>query len=103
MKPCGPALSGPALPAWIDTAMPVKTSTMIGITSAPNPANFTSRAWIFFPRYSGVRPIMRPPMNTAMTAYIKMVYMPLPVPPGVTSPSIIPVIRPKPPIGVNES
>ena len=48
--------------------MPVRTSTVIGITSAPSPASFTSRAWIFFPRYSGVRPIIKPPMNTAMTA-----------------------------------
>ena len=48
--------------------MPVRISTVIGITSAPRPASFTSRAWIFFPRYSGVRPIIRPPMNTAMMA-----------------------------------
>ena len=41
---------------------------MIGITSAPRPASFTSRAWIFFPRYSGVRPIIKPPMKTAMMA-----------------------------------
>ena len=41
---------------------------MMGITRAPSPASFTSRDWIFFPKYSGVRPIMRPPMNTAMTA-----------------------------------
>ncbi len=39
---------------------------MRGITSAPSPASFTSFAWIFLPRYSGVRPIIRPPMNTAM-------------------------------------
>src|ERR1700729_1365229 len=32
-----------------------------------------------------------------------MVYSPLPVPPGVTSPSIMPVSRPMPPMGVNES
>ncbi len=103
MKPWGPPLSGPARPAWIDTAMPVITSTMIGMTRMPNPAIFTSRAWIFLPRYSGVRPIIRPPMNTAMIAKSRIVYRPLPVPPGVTSPSIIPVRRPKPPIGVNES
>ena len=30
-------------------------------------------------------------------------YRPLPVPPGVTSPSIMPVIGPKPPIGLYES
>ena len=41
---------------------------MSGITSDPRPASFTSRAWIFLPRYSGVRPIISPPMNTAMMA-----------------------------------
>ena len=68
MKPCGPAFSGPARPAWTDTAIAVRMSTVIGMTSAPRPASFTSRAWIFLPRYSGVRPTIRPPMNTAMMA-----------------------------------
>jgi hypothetical protein len=39
-------------------------------------------------------------MNTAMMANSKIVYMPLPTPPGVISPSIIPVSVAKPPIGV---
>ena len=68
MKPWGPAFTGPARPAWIDTAMAVKTSTIMGMTRAPRPASFTSLAWIFLPRYSGVRPIIRPPMKTAMMA-----------------------------------
>ena len=48
--------------------MPVTMSTVRGMTSDPRPANFTSLAWIFFPRYSGVRPIISPPMNTAIMA-----------------------------------
>ncbi len=48
--------------------MAVNTMTMIGMTSAPRPASFTSVACIFLPKYSGVRPIIRPPMNTAMMA-----------------------------------
>ena len=68
MKPCGPALSGPARPAATETAIAVRTSTVMGMTSAASPASLTSRAWIFLPRYSGVRPIMSPPMNTAMMA-----------------------------------
>ena len=40
----------------------------MGMTSVPKPASLTSVAWIFFPRYSGVRPTMRPPMKTAMMA-----------------------------------
>ena len=41
---------------------------MIGITRAARPASFTSLACIFLPKYSGVRPIIKPPMNTAMMA-----------------------------------
>ena len=48
--------------------MPTKMSTVMGMTNAPRPASLTSLAWIFFPRYSGVRPIINPPMNTAMMA-----------------------------------
>ena len=39
-------------------------------------------------------------MNTVMMANSKMVYRPLPTPPGETSPSIIPVSTANPPIGV---
>ena len=73
------------------------------MTSTRSAASLTSLAWIFLPRYSGVRPTMRPPMNTAMIAKARIVYMPAPAPPGETSPSIIPVRGPMPPIGVNES
>ncbi len=68
-----PRVERAALPAVVDTAMPEMTSTITGITRAPKPASFTSLAWIFFPRYSGVRPIIRPPMKTAIIAYMRMV------------------------------
>ena len=68
MKPWGPRFSGPARPAASDTAMAVRMRTVMGITRDASPASFTSLAWIFFPRYSGVRPIISPPMNTAMMA-----------------------------------
>ena len=48
--------------------MPVRMRTIIGITSDPSPASLTSLAWIFLRMYSGVRPIISPPMNTAMMA-----------------------------------
>ena len=73
---------------------------MIGMTRTPRAASFTSLAWIFLPRYSGVRPTISPPRNTAMMANSRIVYRPLPTPPGVISPSIIPVSAAKPPIGV---
>ena len=86
-----------------ETAIAERNSTTIGMTSTPRAASFTSLAWIFLPRYSGVRPTINPPMNTVMMAISKIVYIPLPTPPGVISPSIIPVSRKKPPIEVNES
>ena len=49
------------------TATATMMSTMVGTKSAPTAASFTSRASIFFPRYSGVRPTMRPATKTAMT------------------------------------
>ena len=39
----------------------MKTDT----TSSDSAASFTSRAWIFLPRYSGVRPTIRPAMKIA--------------------------------------
>ena len=75
----------------------------MGMTRTSRPASFTSLDWIFLPRYSGVRPTISPPMNTAMMAKARIVYMPAPAPPGETSPSIMLVSRPMPPIGVNES
>jgi hypothetical protein len=44
-------------------------------------ASFTSRAPIFFPRYSGVRPTIWPAMKMPMITYISMLIMPTPLPP----------------------
>ena len=66
-------------------------------------AIFISKASIFLPRYSGVRPIISPAMNTAMMAKISMPYRPEPTPPNTTSPSCIRHIGTRPPSGVNES
>ena len=40
--------------------------------STPMIDSFTSRARIVLPRYSGVRPIIRPAMNTVSTANSSM-------------------------------
>ena len=66
-------------------------------------AIFISKASIFLPRYSGVRPTISPAMNTAMIANISMPYRPEPTPPKITSPSWISHIGTSPPSGVNES
>lgn len=52
-------------------------------------ANLISRALIFLPRYSGVRPTINPATNTVTTARMSMPYSPDPTPPGATSPSIM--------------
>ena len=49
------------------TETAIMISTIVGTKSAPTAAIFTSRASIFFPRYSGVRPTISPATKTAMT------------------------------------
>lgn len=93
-------MSGPIRPALIAAAMAVNTNTVIGMTNTPNTASFISAAWIFLPKYSGVRPTISPPMNTVITPNNNIEYKPVPTPPGLTSPSIIPVSIAKPPMGV---
>ena len=44
-----------------------------------------SLASIFLPRYSGVRPTISPPMNTANRTYTSIAYRPQPTPPQTTS------------------
>ena len=57
-------------------------------TRATSIAILISNDSTFLPRYSGVRPTIRPAMNTARIAPITSIpYMPAPMPPGVTSPS----------------
>ena len=82
MNPCGPTLSGPARPSAIETAMAVRMSTTIGMTSTPSAASFTSLDWIFLPRYSGVRPTMSPPRKTVDDREQKNGVEPAPRPAG---------------------
>ena len=67
MKPWAPLLKIDARPASVVTASAVITSTIVGTKSAPTAASLISRASIFFPSYSGVRPTMSPATKTAMT------------------------------------
>ncbi len=66
-SPCGPALFNPLSPAGSTTAIAVIVRMAAGKISAYSMAIWTSRAWIFLPRYSGVRPTMSPAMNTVST------------------------------------
>ena len=85
----------------IAAAVPISTSA--GVIRKYSEANLISRAPIFLPRYSGVRPTIRPATNTVMTASTSMPYRPAPTPPGATSPSIMLTIGIMPPSAVYES
>ena len=66
MKPCAPGLKTEARPAGVTIATAVMTSTIVGTNSAPMAAYFISRASIFFPSHSGVRPTISPATKTAI-------------------------------------
>ena len=51
-------------------------------------AHVASHAWIFLPRYSGVRPTISPAMNTVSSTCIRMPYSPAPTPPNTMQPSM---------------
>ena len=88
-NPCAPGLSTPARPACAITAIAVPASTSNGTARIAIATIFISAMPIFLPRYSGVRPIINPAMNTARTAKISIPYRPEPTPPNTTSPSWI--------------
>ena len=67
-------------------ATPVKPRTRKQKTSTVTMAIFTSKASIFLPRYSGVRPTIKPAMKTERTMKTMMPYIPAPTPPKITSP-----------------
>ncbi|OPY58276.1 MAG: hypothetical protein A4E56_03416 [Pelotomaculum sp. PtaU1.Bin065] len=81
---------------------PPARMTAAGISTA-SVAIFVSLDSIFLPRYSGVRPTIRPTMNTVRITKTSMPYNPEPAPPKTTSPSIICSIGTRPPTGVRLS
>ncbi len=60
------------VPDSVTTATAVNPRTMMGMMRINRDAIFISYVSIFFPRYSGVRPTIRPAMNTAMIAKINI-------------------------------
>src|ERR1035437_9490653 len=103
VSPWGPALRMEAVPQAPSTAVAENNRMFAGEISRAILAILISKASIFFPRYSGVRPTIRPAMNTARMAYISMPYSPAPTPPKITSPVAMLVRGTKPPIGVKLS
>src|SRR2546422_11381850 len=57
--------------------------TITGWTRNATITSFTSLAVIFTPKYSGVRPDIRPTMKTVRTMNMTMYITPTPFPPGV--------------------
>ncbi len=91
------------MPASAVTATASVTSRPIGIARIPTAVSLISRAPIFLPRYSGVRPTMSPATNTATTTNSSIPYSPEPTPPGATSPRLISVSVTAPPPPVSAS
>ena len=67
-SPCGPVFSMPARWPGIAIATAVPVSTISGVIRKYAAASLISRGLIFLPRYSGVRPTIRPATNTVITA-----------------------------------
>ena len=62
-----------------------------------------SRASIFLPSHSGVRPTISPPMKTASRTYSRIEYSPVPTPPKITSLADRLANGTAPPMPVNDS
>ncbi len=60
------------MPAGITQAMAVPSRITIAGNKITSEAIFISKASSFLPRYSGVRPTIRPPMKTATIAKASM-------------------------------
>ena len=85
------------------TAIAVNPSTMVGTMRTISDAIFMSYGSSFLPRYSGVRPIISPPINAATITKTSIPFKPEPTPPRATSPNCIMNSVTRPPIGVSES
>ena len=78
----------------------MKTRMLNAVAITASIAILTSFCSIFLPRYSGVRPTIRPAMNTARMQYSRIPYRPAPTPPKMTSPVMMLNSGTRPPIGV---
>ena len=84
LRPWKPGLVMPSRPPAVETASAEKNRIRKGWMMMHSAVSFISRPSIFLPRYSGVRPIIRPQMNTARMAYMIMFIRPTPLPPKTT-------------------
>ncbi len=103
VRPCGPLLRIELRALRVAIAMPVQISATAGVARMYSAAYFISAGRTFLPRYSGVRPTIRPATKTVTMARMSMPYRPEPVPPGAISPNMMSSSAMPPPIAVNES
>ncbi len=66
VNPCAAGLKIDATPSFVAIEIAVSVSTIVGTNSAPTAAYLISRASIFLPSHSGVRPTISPATKTAM-------------------------------------
>ena len=74
----------PSKPACVPTAKAENAKIKNGWIMIQRAVSFISRPSIFLPRYSGVRPIIKPQIKTAKIAYMIMFIKPTPLPPNTT-------------------
>src|SRR5579871_3415576 len=103
VKPCGPALFIEATAGGYTTATAVQPRYIKGSNRIASIAILTSRASIFLPTYSGVRPTIRPATKIDSTTKSSMPYRPEPTPPTMISPSWMLIIGIMPPSAVKLS
>src|SRR5450759_2572429 len=102
-RPCGPPVDNAARETGSTSASPVPSRTRVGVISIASAASVISRRPIVLPSSSGVRPTIRPAMNTVRTTMTSIEYRPVPTPPGDTSPSIMLSIAMPPDSGCSDS
>src|SRR5271165_1915533 len=104
VNPRDPSLvTSPARPAPVETAQAVWIVTQSGVSNVYQAMSFASAVLIVLPRYSGVRPIISPPMKIPTRATMTRLYRPVPKPPKVISPSSMLTRGTSTPRGRNES
>src|ERR1035437_3158146 len=86
-NPCGTEPIVEAAAPGTYTAIAETTSIMMPEKSDAAAVSLISVGPIFFPKYSGVLPIISPAKNTVIRANNNRVYIPDPTPPKISSPS----------------
>ena len=99
-NPCAPELFKLSATPGTIAAIPLPNRMATGVAKQTTTDHFISYGSIFLPKNSGVRPTIRPAINTVSIAKASIPYSPQPTPPNITSPNCISNIVTIPPRGV---